>query len=980
MNKFNIFLLFVFTSIFCSAQTYNMNNTPVTTCSGTFYDSGGSAGDYSNSESFTKTFTPSVAGNMLRFVFNSFQTESVTFDYLSIYDGPTTGSPLIGTYGGSTSPGTITATNATGQLTFQWVSDGSLVYAGWDASISCVPPPPTYLMDNGAPTVNTCTGFFMDPQGTSNYIDNNATFTKTFCSDNGQSIRFTFTDFETREAADYLRIFNGPTTGSPVIGTYSQTNSPGVIVSSGTCLTFEWTTDNNGADRLGWVSTISCIPSPPSNDECVNAIPLTVNPDYLCGTVTAGTIENATASAQANGCFGTADDDVWFSFVATHTSHKVSLLNVAGSTIDMYHAVYSGPCGSLTNILCSDADVSNPTGLVPGNTYYVRVYTYTSTPGQTSTFDICIGSPPPPPVNDECVNAIPLTVNPDYMCGTVTPGTVAGATASAQANGCFGTDDDDVWFSFVATSTTHRVSLLNVVGSVTDMYHVVYGGNCGSLTQILCSDADVSNPTGLVPGNTYYVRVYTYTSTAGQTTTFNICIGSPPPPPPNDECVNAIPLTVNPDLLCGVVTPGYTQSATNSGIAACIGSGADDDVWFSFVATNTSHKFDILNVTGTSTDMVHEIFSGNCGGLFSIACSDPNSSQWGGFTIGQTYYVRVYTYGSGVGTYATSFNVCVGTPPPPPSNDEPCGATPLNVNSGFCSYQTGVLETSATLSAGIPAPGCGSLGPDIWFTAVVPASGRLIVDIAPAGGPTDMCMAWYSAPNCSGPFTLIECDDDDSQNGAMPMICRTGVLCTVPGDCQQNATLTPGQTIYIRVWEYGGDVFGPFDICAYEPADPGPPSTCASAHVIPSLPFGHSGQTTCCRENSITTAMGCASSYQGGEDFLYRYTPTANETVDITVSGTLSSTGVFVTNGCPSSGGTCVASNTNASGNPSLCGVSLIAGNTYYIMIDTWPSPTCTPFNITILNAATPTCGLDYSVSGMAYTPDLNVGTNIALP
>ena len=122
------------------SQTYNMSNTAVTTCAGTFYDSGGSGSNYSNNESFTKVFTPATAGNMLRFTFTTFNTEG-SYDYLYIYDGPTTGAPLIGTYSGTTSPGTITATNATGQLTFRFTSDGSTRRAGWAATISCTAPP-----------------------------------------------------------------------------------------------------------------------------------------------------------------------------------------------------------------------------------------------------------------------------------------------------------------------------------------------------------------------------------------------------------------------------------------------------------------------------------------------------------------------------------------------------------------------------------------------------------------------------------------------------------------------------------------------------------------------------------------------------------------------------------------------------------------------------------------------------------------------
>src|SRR5690606_5476429 len=113
-----------------------------------------------------------------------------------------------------------------------------------------------------------------------------------------------------------------------------------------------------------------------------------------------GTVDGATNSV-VNDCGGTEDEDVWYSFVATATEHRVSLINVAGSTIDMYNVVYDATpgCGALTTaVICSDANTSNLTGLTIGNTYYVQVYTWTSTGGQTSTFDICVGTPPTCPV------------------------------------------------------------------------------------------------------------------------------------------------------------------------------------------------------------------------------------------------------------------------------------------------------------------------------------------------------------------------------------------------------------------------------------------------------------------------------------------------------------------------------------------------------------------------------------------------------
>ncbi len=124
-----------------SCSGYCMSSTPVSTCTGTFYDSGGD-GNYGNSLNIVKTFTPSTSGNKLRFSFSSFSIEN-NWDYLYIYDGANTSSSLIGSYTGTSSPSTITATNANGQLTFKFTSDGSNncstgSWYGWQASISCV--------------------------------------------------------------------------------------------------------------------------------------------------------------------------------------------------------------------------------------------------------------------------------------------------------------------------------------------------------------------------------------------------------------------------------------------------------------------------------------------------------------------------------------------------------------------------------------------------------------------------------------------------------------------------------------------------------------------------------------------------------------------------------------------------------------------------------------------------------------------------
>ena len=155
----------------------------------------------------------------------------------------------------------------------------------------------------------------------------------------------------------------------------------------------------------------------------------------------------------------------------------------------------------------------------------------------------------------------------------------------------------------------------------------------------ICSDANFSLATGLTIGNTYIVRAFTNTATTLQTTDFDICVKTPPNAPLNDECANASVLSTNPDLTCTAFTSSSIESATASvEVDDCAIGTADDDVWFSFVATDANHAFNLNNVAGSSTDMYHSVYSGACASLgTAIACSDPNVSSLTGLTIGNTY-------------------------------------------------------------------------------------------------------------------------------------------------------------------------------------------------------------------------------------------------------------------------------------------------------------------------------------------------------
>ncbi|MFH1319613.1 MAG: GEVED domain-containing protein [Bacteroidota bacterium] len=126
--------------------------------------------------------------------------------------------------------------------------------------------------------------------------------------------------------------------------------------------------------------------------------------------------------------------------------------------------------------------------------------------------------------------------------------------------------------------------------------------------------------------------------------------------------------------------------------------------------------------------------------------------------------------------------------------------------------------------------------------------------------------------------------------------------------------------------------------------------SCNCPQVIGALPFTQPGKTTCGFGDTFDNMDACGSYYMDGEDYVYKYVPSTDQTISVTLSNTSTYTGVFITNGCPTSG-TCVAYNESSAGNPSICSASLTNGQTYYIIIST-NSTSCTNFDISVTASA----------------------------
>lgn len=125
-------------NLISASEAYIMQNGTITTCNAMFYDDGGQNQNYGNNKDLTMTFMPATEGGIIEVSFNSFDTES-NYDFLYIYDGTSTSAPQIGQpHSGSDNPGTVTATNAAGAITFRFTSDSSVNKDGWEAHVRCL--------------------------------------------------------------------------------------------------------------------------------------------------------------------------------------------------------------------------------------------------------------------------------------------------------------------------------------------------------------------------------------------------------------------------------------------------------------------------------------------------------------------------------------------------------------------------------------------------------------------------------------------------------------------------------------------------------------------------------------------------------------------------------------------------------------------------------------------------------------------------
>ncbi len=222
---------------------------------------------------------------------------------------------------------------------------------------------------------------------------------------------------------------------------------------------------------------------------------------------------------------------------------------------------------------------------------------------------------------------------------------------------------------------------------------------------------------------------------------------------------------------------------------------------------------------------------------------------------------------------------------------------------------------------------------------------------------------------------------------AAPVVCEDYILRTdyewwTCADMEDNPHIwwdrLPAGTYYFPVYtgntvKDGQQPFS-FDITVDESPPLPPGASCADPFLLSlgsgDLPYTEAGLTTCGMGDLYSET--CLGYYDGGEDFIMELTltePLTGLSIKLDPKG-LTYTGISLDDECPDSDVNCIDYSTSSgSGIHGMMGLDLAAG-TYYIMVDTWPSPDCLPEFDIIFEVVEATPGDDCSDPYVVKLPD----------
>jgi hypothetical protein len=508
------------------------------------------------------------------------------------------------------------------------------------------------------------------------------------------------------------------------------------------------------------------VPALPANDDCANAIPLTVN-----GPCLPGNNYNAAMSATIPSLDKLARSDVWYTFTAPTLAPGEQLELQSNATFSDIITVYEGGCNNLSELAGNHRGrVLDMTALTAGKTYWAQIAgNFASVEGELCPQLVRKTEIVPP--NDNCVNATPVTVG--AQC---TAGTNANSGFSGLYPPCVPAADRDVWFKFTGpVSGTVRIN----TGASFDHVLAVWTGSCDSLHPVFC----IENPMrcngyvtvgNLAAGQPYYLQVASNSAVSGSAAgdlCLHILDGNDQPP--------FVPLSMQVHENCNGQNIAKLIIQTTGGVAPYTYQGAQNG---DILASGDGYLIVITDAIGCQTSFVGIVdsCSGNsCTTSASVSATAPSC------------------YGSADGLL--SVNVAGGTPPYAYAwSDGPSDPARINVPAGIYTVTvTDLMGCQTTLADTLAGPAqITAIPSSIVQPSVGESNGSIILDIT--GGSGSFTFVWTKN---GAPFSTTK-DLINAPAGTYNLVIQDAHNCSVSFNYtlfEVVATATPSTDIFAEV-------------------------------------------------------------------------------------------------------------------------------------------------------------------------------------
>jgi hypothetical protein len=332
------------------------------------------------------------------------------------------------------------------------------------------------------------------------------------------------------------------------------------------------------------VSSAAPLPPAPANDTCATAQQINSLP-FIGGAVLIGGAGddtdvtcNAVAASQTR-------SGVWYRYTPA-TDCTLSLQQTDPSTASVV-AVFTGSCGSLTQVLCAGNGVvnENPTlSVLAGQTYWILVGEYeASRAGALDQINLSVDCTAPL-ANDLCAGATELSVGVPVSASNTTA-TTAGDGMGGTCAGASVSIGKGVWYSF--TPAQDGLYTFDACDSTTATRLTLFtGGSCAdpaTWTQVACASGGCGAgnvnarivDAALTAGVTYRLRLASVrpelaTTPFGGTYTLSVAFT----PGSSVVCCRGTTCAVVANSAECVVPPGATVGASVAGGASVCNAGS----------------------------------------------------------------------------------------------------------------------------------------------------------------------------------------------------------------------------------------------------------------------------------------------------------------------------------------------------------------------------------------------------------------------